>query len=235
MDSSHMLPQVWQYFAAELTTSTYALEKNEWSNEKGVYIFQWWIEHELCNLEKNIFSLVQEEKSAWLQFFPNFFSVQVCVCILVLTQLAIFWCTLSNLAFDLTPFTLWTASMCGSRLDLVVKIFPQCGHGSDSSFSPMWMVRTCRSRWPFLLKTLPHSVHLAGLKIWRPKWTCSMCLFKVHFLLSSLQQWGHTTPSISGWSDLTWSSMSFTTDLQIGHIFLSSIFSKGTEKVKMNF
>ena len=26
--------------------------------------------------------------------------------------------------------------------------------------------------------------------------------------------------------------MSFTTDLQIGHIFLSSIFSKGTEKVK---
>ena len=30
---------------------------------------------------------------------------------------------------------LWTASMWGSRLDLVVKIFPQCGHGSDSSFN----------------------------------------------------------------------------------------------------
>ena len=94
---------------------------------------------------------------------------------------------------------LCTASMCGSRLDFVVNIFPQCGQGSDSSFIPMWMVRTCLSRWPFLLKTLPHSSHLAGLKICSPRWTCSMWRFNVHFLDSNLQQWGHTTPSTSGW------------------------------------
>ena len=126
---------------------------------------------------------------------------------------------------------LWTASIWGSRLDLVVNIFPQCGHGSDSSFNPMWIVRTCLSRWPFLLKTFPHSVHLAGLNICRPRWTCSMWRFKVHFFDNNLQQCGQTTPSIFGWFVLTCSSMSSTMLLHMGQfLFLVSIISDVSEK-----
>ena len=132
--------------------------------------------------------------------------------------------------FSYLRIPLWTASMWGSRLDLVVNIFPQCGHGSDSSFSPMWMVRTCRSRWPFLLNTFPHSVHLAGLNICRPRWTCSMWRFKVHFLDNNLQQCGQTTPSILGWFDLTCSSMSSTVQLHIGQFLLTSIISDVSER-----
>ena len=62
------------------------------------------------------------------------------------------------------------------------------------------------------------------LKICNPKCTCSMCLFKVHFLDKSLQQCGQTTPSTPGWFSrkcLTTSSVGMQ---HTGHLF-STVFS----------
>ena len=53
-----------------------------------------------------------------------------------------------------------------------LKIFPQYGQGSELSLMPMWMVLVCLSRCPFFENILPQSVHLAGLWIWRFRWTC---------------------------------------------------------------
>ena len=91
-----------------------------------------------------------------------------------------------------------------------------------------------RSRCPFLEKTLKQMSHLAGLKICRPRCTCSMCRFKVHFFDKILQQWGQTTPSIL-WFFLTCSIISsgVVTISQTGHLF--SLDSSSANRARGSF